>query len=62
MEVLKALDNSGTLSIFEWESVDDHENCMNSGDWTELNPHWESFMQTEGVQFEFLFMGSGWKV
>ena len=61
MEVHKALDNSGTLSIFKWDSIQDHEDCMNSRDWEELNPEWEKFMQSEGVRFEFLFNGSPWK-
>ena len=61
MEVLKAIDGSGTLTIFKFESLADHQNCMTSSDWEELNPLWEEFLGQDEVQFEFLFTGEQWK-
>ena len=61
MEVLRSSENDGTLTIFRWESIADHENCMKSVDWEDLNPKWEEFLGREEVQFEFLFNGSRWK-
>ena len=61
MEVKKDANDGGTLTIFQWESLEDHENCMKSADWEGINPEWQAFLGQEDVIFEILFIGSDWK-
>ena len=60
MEVLKAMGGNGTLTVFKWKSITDHENCMSSEDWSALNKEWEDFLGREDVHFEFVFTGRDW--
>ncbi len=61
MKVMRAMDGSGTLTVFQWNTLADHEDCMNSEDWAELNPEWNAFLGREDVNFEFVFTGNDWK-
>lgn len=61
MEVKKDLGDQATLTVFQWASLEDHENCMKSPDWGALNEEWGSFMGREDVNFEILFTGVDWK-
>ena len=40
-----------TLTYWEWETQEDHLNCMSSADWGSWNPKWEA-MLADGVTFE----------
>ncbi len=61
MHVKRDLDDSGSITIFSWETVEDHENCMKSEDWGKLNEEWNAFLGKDDVSFDFLFIGSDWK-
>lgn len=51
MRVHLAEDQSHMMTYWAWESEQDHLNCMNSDDWSEWNPRWESLIE-KGVSFD----------
>ncbi len=61
MDVKRDLNDGGTLSIFKWKTVEDHQNCMTSPDWGDLTKEWEDFVAEDEVEFDIIFIGNDWK-
>ena len=62
MEVKKDLNDGGTLTIFKWKTIEDHENCMADQDaWGALDDAWKEFIDDEEVDFNIIFIGNDWK-
>lgn len=40
-----------TMTYWEWETEQDHLNCMGSADWAQWNPKWQDLL-ANGVQFD----------
>lgn len=47
----ESLEQNETMMYWEWETKADHENCMNSDDWSELMDKNGLIFQSEGVEF-----------
>ena len=61
MDVKRDLNEGGTLTIFKWMTVEDHQNCMGSPDWGGLTKEWEDFTSEDEVEFDIIFIGNDWK-
>jgi len=61
LDIKRDFNDSGTISSFKWESMQDHEICMKSEDWYDLNTEWEAWMNQEDVSLEYVFMEFDWK-
>ena len=58
LRILKDGNDGGILTIFEWDSVEDHENCMKSQDFASLNEEWDEIIQEDGSSFEVVQVGN----
>ncbi len=45
-------DKEQLLTVLEWEKQADHEQCMGSPDWEDVNKSWAELMATGKAKFE----------